>query len=187
MDHIISIILENVQFAHWIIFGSLLLAGLNLPISEDLMIIISGILASQFVPENTVKIFIFVFLGAYLSDWMIYWMGRTLGRSIILTKWFRKTISIKKLDKAHLFYQKYGFYTLIVGRFIPFGIRNCLFFTAGLGKMSFPRFMLADGIACFISNLTLFIIAFTASKNFDSLKIYAKRLNLFIFVIFISI
>ncbi len=185
MESIINLLFEHAGHAHWIIFGSLLLAGLNLPISEDFMIIISAILASNVIPENKYLLFSAVFFGAYLSDWMIYWIGRSLGLKLWQFKWFKKTFPKRKLSKTKLFYKKYGFFTLLIGRFIPFGVRNCLFFTAGLSRMPFGRFVISDGLACLISNLTLFYIAFTVGNNYQAVFAYLKKINLLIFGAFI--
>ncbi len=185
MDFIINFIFEHAQHAHWIIFGALMLAGLNIPISEDLMIIISAILASSIIPSNTFILFAAVFLGAYLSDWMVYWIGRVLGIKLWKNRWFRKTVPKRKLSKVKLFYKKYGFLTLLIGRFIPFGVRNCLFLTAGMTKMNFAKFAISDGIACFCSNITLFSIAYAIGKNYSSLFHYVKKVNIFIFLLFI--
>ena len=185
MSHIIDFIFANAQNAHWIIFGSLILAGFNIPISEDFMIIISAILAATVVPENVFLLFGAVFVGAYLSDWMVYWIGRLFGIKLWKIKWFRKTLPRRKLAKVKLFYKKYGFFTLLIGRFIPFGVRNCLFLTAGMTKMKFAKFAISDGIACFVSNSVLFYIAFTLGKNHTALFNYLKKINLLIFILFI--
>ncbi|MBN2479069.1 MAG: DedA family protein [Parachlamydiales bacterium] len=185
MTAIINFIFENAQHAHFIIFGSLILAGLNIPIPEDLMIILSAVLASTVIPKNTIILFTAVFLGAYLSDWMVYWIGRILGVKLYKYKWFKKTMPKRKLSKVRLFYKKYGFFTLLIGRFIPFGVRNCLFLSAGMSRMRFMKFAVSDGIACFCSNIVLFTIAFSASKNYQSLMNYLKKVNLLIFGVFI--
>jgi membrane-associated protein len=185
MDFIINFIFTHAQHAHWIVFCSLMLAGLNIPISEDLMIIISAILASSVIPQNTLILFSFVFLGAYLSDWMVYWIGRKLGIKLWKIRWFKKTFPKNKLSKIKLFYKKYGFLTLLIGRFIPFGVRNCLFFTAGISKMNFVKFAVSDGIACFCSNITLFTIAYVVGKNYETLFHYVKKVNGLIFLLFI--
>lgn len=185
MDIIINFIFEHAQHAHWIIFGALMLAGLNVPISEDLMIIISAILASSVIPKNTFILFAAVFLGAYISDWVVYWIGRVLGIKLWKNKWFKKTMPKRKLSKIKLFYKKYGFFTLLIGRFIPFGVRNCLFLTAGMTRMNFVKFIISDGIACFCSNIVLFTIAYSIGKNYTTLFHYVKKVNIFIFVLFI--
>jgi membrane protein DedA with SNARE-associated domain len=186
MNTIINFIFENAPIAHYIIFGSLILAGLNIPISEDLMIIISAVIASTIIPKNTYILFTSVFLGAYISDWMVYWIGRKIGIKLWRVKWFKKTANKRKLSRIKLFYKKYGVYTLLIGRFIPFGVRNCLFLTAGMSKMNFVKFIISDGIACLISNFVLFYIAFTASKNYDTIFKTLKKANLIIFSCFIG-
>src|SRR3990167_8358088 len=160
MDEIIQFIFAHAHQAHWIVFGALMLAGFNIPISEDLMIILSAVLAALVVPENTGKLFVAVFLGCYLSDWVVYWMGRLLGPKLWNLRWFAKIVDRKKLGQIQVYYEKYGFLTLLIGRFIPFGVRNCLFLTAGMGKMSFRKFIISDGIACITSNTVLFSTAY---------------------------
>ena len=99
-----------------------MLAGLNFPISEDLLIIISGVLASTVVPENTWKLFLAVVLGAYLSDWIPYWLGRCFGPNLWKLRWFSRMIKPERLDQVRDYYSRYGILTLLVGRFIPFGV-----------------------------------------------------------------
>jgi membrane protein DedA with SNARE-associated domain len=184
MATIIQFIFEHAHLAHWLIFGALMLAGINVPISEDLMIIISAVLAATVVPENIYILFTAVFLGCYLSDWVCYWIGRKFGPKLWHIRWFAKTVKPKRLDQIHRYYEKYGFLTLLVGRFIPFGVRNCLFLTAGIGRMHFGKFILSDGIACIASNVTLFSIAYYAGKNYESILPFLKTFNLVIFAIF---
>lgn len=185
MDSFLNFITAHAPNAHYIIFSSLILAGFNVPISEDLMIIISALLAATVIPENWWLLFLGVFLGCYLSDWIAYWVGRKLGPKLWKIRWFAKTIPEKKLLQTKEFYQKYGFWTLLVGRFIPFGVRNCLFMTAGMGKMHFGKFILSDGIACLTSNMTLFCIAYALGKNYQILFHYLKTFNIILFSAFL--
>jgi membrane-associated protein len=185
MDTIIQFIFEHAQHAHWIVFGALMLAGLNIPISEDVMIILSAVLAATVVPENTTKLFLGVFLGCYFSDWVCYGIGRHFGPKLWQIKWFAKTFDQKKIDQVHQYYAKYGFLTLLIGRFIPFGVRNGLFLTAGLGKMPFGKFIASDGIACLLSNSVLFALAYTVGKNYEAMLEAIKTFNIFLFTAFV--
>lgn len=184
MESVIQFIFAHAQHAHWIVFGALMLAGLNVPISEDLMIIFSAVLAATIVPENTTKLFLGVFLGCYLSDWICYGIGRHFGKKLWNIKWFAKTFKPKKIDQIHDYYAKYGFLTLLIGRFIPFGVRNCLFLTAGLGKMPFRKFLLSDGIACLLSNTILFTLAYVIGQNYQILLSGLKTFNIVLFALF---
>lgn len=185
MESLTQLLFDHAQYAHWIVFGALMLAGLNVPISEDLMIILSAVIAATIVPENLEKLFVAVFLGCYLSDWVCYWIGRKLGPKLWNISWFAKTFNPKKIDQVHQYYAKYGFWTLIIGRFIPFGVRNCLFLTAGLGKMPFLKFIISDGIACVLSNTVLFTLAYTVGKNYRALLEAVKTFNIFLFAFFV--
>jgi len=186
MEAVYEFIQMNVQFAPFAIFGLLILAGFNIPVSEDLMLYISGVLAAK-NPEYLPHLFAGVFLGAYLSDLICYaFMGRYLGEKIFQIKFFSKLISRKKLRMIGRFYENYGVLTLVIGRFIPFGVRNGLFFTAGLTKMNPLKFALADLVACLSSNIIFFWIYY----NYGELALdHVKEFNIIFFclaVIFFS-
>ncbi|NYT46772.1 MAG: VTT domain-containing protein [Candidatus Methanofishera endochildressiae] len=89
-------------------------------------------------------------------------------------------VSPERITKVSTYYQKYGVITLIIGRFIPFGIRNALFLTAGLGKMNFIKFALSDLLACTISTLSFFTLYFHYG---DSVISYIKQGNIVIFAL----
>ena len=135
MEDLILYAQQNADIAPWLIFGLLLLAGLNIPVSEDGMLFVSALLATQ-RPDLLWNLFIAVYLAPF-SDLICYTLGRTLGPRLWEMKWFARMVSQDKVDKVTSFYERYGVFTLVVGRFIPFGVRNALFLTAGLGKMDF--------------------------------------------------
>ncbi len=161
-----------------------MLAGFNVPISEDLMIIVSGVLAGTVVPQNTYKLFAAVFLGSYLSDWVSYGLGRKFGKHLWDIPWLARCINREKLSQVEKYFEKHGFLTLLFGRFIPFGVRNCIFLTAGMGRMPFLHFIIGDGIACFLSNTVLFSLAYTFAENYELIIHHTKAFNTAIFIIF---
>jgi membrane protein DedA with SNARE-associated domain len=177
MEELLQFIQGNIQYAHWIIFGALLLAGFNIPVSEDGMLFISGVLASHY-PDHLVRLFIAVYMGAYLSDLICYTLGRKFGPKLFEIKFFANMVPPERIDKIRNFYERYGIVTLLVGRFIPFGVRNGLFLTAGLGKMDFKKFALADLLACTIST----VVFFTLYYHFgNSIIEYVKQGNIVLF------
>ena len=185
MEQLTQFLFEHASYAHWILFGALMLAGFNVPISEDLMIILGATLAANVIPEHTTHLFVAIFLGCYLSDWVCYWIGRKFGPKLWNIRWFAKTFDQEKLKAAERYYARWGFLTLLIGRFIPFGVRNGLFLTAGMGRMHFGKFLISDGIACITSNTTLFWLAYTASRHYEVLLDGVKRFNLVLFGAFL--
>ena len=179
MEELIQIIQANIQYAHFIIFGVLLLAGLNTPVSEDVMIFVSALLASKY-PDYLPHLFIGVYLGAFFSDLISYSLGRFIGPKLFEIRFFTKMVSAERTAKISAYYQKYGVITLIIGRFIPFGVRNALFLTAGLGKMNFIKFALSDLLACTISTVFFFSLYYHYG---DSVISYIKQANSVIFAL----
>ena len=47
LDIVLQYVQANVEWAPFIIFGLLVLAGFNIPVSEDMMLFISGVLAAK--------------------------------------------------------------------------------------------------------------------------------------------
>ena len=184
MHPIIEVIQNNAQYAHWLIFGASLLAGMNIPISIDVLMITTATLAAVVIPASTLKLFLAIFLGCLLSSWITYWIGRKLGTKIIKWPFFSKIFSKKRLSNVKKFHEKRGTMALIIGRFIPFGVRNVLFMSNGMSKMSFSKFILWDGIACAIWSLVCFSLYYVLGKNADVLYTDLKIINFFIFFVF---
>jgi len=112
-------------------------------------------------------------------------VGRLLvGRGLLRLKFFSKLLSQERIERVKTFYDKYGLLTLVIGRFIPFGMRNCIFMTTGISRFSFVKFILRDALACLIWSTTAFFLFYFAGQNFETLYPYLKLFNLIIFSLF---
>lgn len=180
MNELFNFILEQAQNAHFYIFGLFLLAGFNIPVSEDLLIVSGAIISVNFAPHNATVLFLACYMGAYLSDIICYFVGRRLGPRIISVKPFSKLINRKRLDTIAGFYAKYGIWALFFGRFIPFGVRNALFMSAGISKMNFGKFALVDLVSCTITTLILFSLGRSFAENYEVLFDHIARSKWFI-------
>jgi len=77
-------------------------------------------------------------LAAIAGDTVNYWIGAYIG-----PRAFRGDIRFLRkeyLDRPHAFYEKHGGKTIILARFVPI-IRTFAPFVAGVGAMSYPRFI----------------------------------------------
>jgi membrane-associated protein len=76
--------------------------------------------------------------AAILGDTVNYWVGAWVGPRAFSgnVKFLRKDY----LDRTHAFYEKHGGKTVILARFVPI-IRTFAPFVAGVGAMSYPRFI----------------------------------------------
>jgi membrane-associated protein len=92
--------------------------------------------------------------AAILGNQTNYTIGRWVGPRVFHwenSKWFNK----RGFDRAHEFYEKYGGFTLVIGRFMPF-VRTFAPFVAGVTRMTRSRFTLFDvtGGALWIASVT---------------------------------
>jgi len=185
MEDILAYICEHADNAHWIAFLLLMLAGLNIPISEDIMLLGGGAIASTCIPDHALRLYIWIFLGCYISAWEAYWIGRLLGPKLYRISLFKGIITPERMEWLRHYYAKFGVFTFIVGRFVPGGVRNALFMSSGLTKMPFYLFILRDGIACLISTSILFNIGYHLGKNIDTVIYYVHRYTSFFVVILV--
>jgi membrane-associated protein len=89
-----------------------------------------------------------LFAAAFLGDTLNYWVGRKVGPAVFKREdsiWLRK----KHLDKAHAFFEKYGGRAVILARFVPI-VRTFVPFIAGVGSMTYPRFIAYNLIGGFV-------------------------------------
>lgn len=149
----------------------LLFAGINIPISEDAMIIISAGIA---VTDHSLIIpnWIGLFLGIYLSDIISYYMGRLLSNGAMQIRAVRKRLTPARVRLIAKKLDDYGFRTFLVCRFIPFGVRNTLFMGSGFVHLPLKKFVLYDFGASVISLTTMYtLVFFLGQKANMSIKI----------------
>lgn len=183
METLFNFVCLHADEAQWLMFLLLLLAGFNIPISEDAMLIIGGALASTCVKHHPFEMWVWLFMGCWISAWEAYWIGRLLGPKLYQIRWFKRIINPKRIARLRHYYEKFGIFTFIVGRFIPGGIRNALFMTTGLSKMPFAKFLLRDLVACLISSITLFYLGYQFGENHAVLLHYFKKYQFIILAI----
>ena len=94
-------------------------------------------------------------VAAILGDTANYWIGYYIGPKV-----FRKHKSLffnpEYLERTNRFFGKYGGKTIIIARFIPI-IRTFAPFVAGIGRMSYFRFVLYNVLGGIFGCRYLFI------------------------------
>ncbi|AHH10413.1 DedA family protein [Borrelia coriaceae] len=179
MHIILEFIDLNIAYSPIVFFGLLILAGINIPISEDAIVIMGGILSSR-KNEYTFLIFLGIFWGAYIGDIISFHIGKFLANKLLK----QKKQTNKLIDKMNYYYKRYGSLTLLIGRFIPFGFRNAIFISAGMGNMRTSNFLIIDFFAAIISITTYFVLSFKIGESF---KLIFPKIRIILFITLITI
>jgi membrane-associated protein len=107
---------------------------------DSLLFATGALTASASGNLNIHLLFILLLTASVLGNTLNYFIGRFIGPRI-----FHSSHSIflnkKYLERANLFYKRYGGKTIVIARFIPI-IRSFAPFVAGVGSMGYWRFTL---------------------------------------------
>ena len=86
--------------------------------------------------------------AAVLGDQVNYSIGRHVGPRVF--RWeHSRFFNRAAFDRTHAFYERYGAFALIAGRFMPF-VRTFVPFVAGVGAMTRSRFTLFNVIGALV-------------------------------------
>jgi membrane protein DedA with SNARE-associated domain len=144
---LLELLPETSLFSIWLIkYGSfalfflLSLGIIALPVPEETLMVVSGILMHNGKLNIPFTIF-FSYAGAITGITMSYFMGRTAGNFLLQRYGMWIGITEARLKKAHYWFERLGKWLLVVGYFIP-GIRHLTGFSAGATSMKFSHFAL---------------------------------------------
>jgi membrane protein DedA with SNARE-associated domain len=106
-------------------------------------------------------------IGVLAGDSIVFSIGRKgiTGRSFV-ARHLQKVMHSKRREKVERHFARHGNLTVFTGRFLP-GARSIVFAFAGMSRMSYPRFLLIDGLAAAISVPLFVLIGFFFAGNIE--------------------
>ena len=135
------------QYGYVGIFLALLAAGFGFPLPEELPVLTAGVLVGH--GDTGLRWYIMLpvcILGVVIGDGVLYGAGRFFGKRIVNNPWFqRKILSPDKRHEIEKNFHERGIWVLLGARLLP-GIRSPVFIMAGVLRVPFARFVVADGI-----------------------------------------
>jgi membrane-associated protein len=182
--HLLEIVTEYQNWTYAILFLIIfcetgLVVTPFLP-GDSLLFAAGAVAAMEGNPLNMGFLVPMVLIAAFTGDNTNYSIGRYLGTKVYEKDY--KLIKRKYLEETHVFYEKHGGVTLIIARFMPI-IRTFAPFVAGVGKMTYRRFLMF----CIIGNL-LWVNTFSwAGYFFGNIPVVKKNFSLVVLaIIFVS-
>lgn len=171
LDHILDLAM---RFGLPLLWLGLFVAGLGVPIPEDIFLITGGILTQRTQPESSLLFTILVlYSGVIVGDAVVYRLGFRYGEAVLRRKFIARLMTPVRVERVRRYYARYGALTVFLARHVA-GLRFPTFLMAGVSRMGFWRFLFWDGLAAFISVPFWIWLGFKFSENWEEIH---KRIS----------
>lgn len=121
----------------------------------DTLLFAAGAICSMGTLDPVFLCFLLI-VAAILGDGVNYAIGQRFGRKLFSST-TSKLFNRAHLERTHAFYEKYGGKTIIIARFMPI-IRTFAPFVAGIGEMSYRRFLLYNVVGAVVWVVTFVVL-----------------------------
>lgn len=182
LDKYIGVVLTNYHEYFYLLFFLVIFCETGLVIFPflpgDSLLFVAGAFAGAGQLHIGILAMILI-LAAFLGDNTNFFIGKFIGQKLFSnpqSKIFRKDI----LDKTHEFYEKHGSKAIIIARFIPL-VRTFAPFVAGLGQMTYRKFLLFSIVA----SLLWVIIFLLGGFMFGNIPVIREHMSLIILAVMV--
>ncbi|MFL5309220.1 MAG: DedA family protein [Myxococcales bacterium] len=166
MEHTLAELLQRYTYPAMLLLLSA--AGIGVPISEDLVLLIAGALSAQGV-TRFVPTLLAGYLGVVFGDVLIHHWGKKLGPAAYEHRLVRKVISPERAEKLRSHFGRHGFWTVVVGRHTP-GLRAPIFFLSGASGVRFLTFLVADALSAAVTVPLVVTLGHLFGEHLDDIR-----------------
>jgi membrane protein DedA with SNARE-associated domain len=163
------------EFTYLGIFLVLFLAGLGVPIPEEIPVLASGVLAREGVVRWWLGLPVCI-LGVLAGDVALYWVGRHWGERVLAWRIVRYVLSQEREEALKAAYRKHGVKIVFTARHVM-GLRAAAFLTAGIARVPFGRFLAVDAAASLLGVPVAFGLAFFFTDQLEQIVRDVHRLE----------
>ena len=146
------------RFTYAAILATLLLGSLGVPIPEEMPIIAAGILSHEELARWWLALPV-CFVGVLSGDVVLYWVGRRWGERVLNWRVVRWVLTAPREERLKEAYREHAMKTVAMARHVM-GLRAAAFLTAGIARVPFWKFILADAAAAAVSVSFAFGLAY---------------------------
>ena len=135
-------------FTYLGVFAVLVLGSLGVPIPEEMPIITAAVLSHEGIVRWWLALPLCM-LGVLSGDLVLYWVGRHWGEQVLNWRVVRLVLSPAREQWLKAAYRRHTLKTVVTARHVM-GLRAAAFLTAGIARVSFWKFVVADAGAAVV-------------------------------------
>jgi len=172
--------METVQgfvedFTYVGIFAVLLLGSLGIPIPEEMPILAAGILSHEGFVRWWLALPVCI-VGVLAGDVILYGIGRHWGERVLNWRLVRRVLTRDREQSLKAAYCRHAVKTVIVMRHVT-GLRAAAFLTAGIARVPWRTFLLADMGAALVGVPLSFGLAYLFTSQIQSIIANVHRVE----------
>ncbi|HEX9048940.1 MAG TPA: DedA family protein [Anaeromyxobacter sp.] len=137
------------HFGYAAVFGLLLVAGVGVPIPEELTQLTAGVLSHEGYLRFSIALPV-VWAGILGGDAVLFLLARRHGPRALDSKVVRRVLTPARREKLERHFARHAFLTVAVARHTG-GVRFAAFALAGATGVRLATFLLADGLSAMLS------------------------------------
>ncbi|QPQ32654.1 DedA family protein [Lysinibacillus sp. JNUCC 51] len=126
------------QYGYYVVLVGLLLEYIALPFPGEPTLVYAGYLVHT-GDLNLLILIILSFIGTSVGMTIQYFLGNKLGMAFVQKYGKYVFLTQRKIDLTKTWFDKYGYFLLFIGFFIP-GVRHFTGYFVGIINLSFRRF-----------------------------------------------
>jgi membrane protein DedA with SNARE-associated domain len=150
-----------------VLWLGLFVAGMGLPIPEDIFLITGGVLTQKNQSSPLFAIAV-LYSGVMIGDAIVYRLGYRYGEAVLRRKFIARLMTPARVERVRRYYARYGAVTVLIARNLA-GIRFPTFLMAGVSRMGFARFFFWDGLSALVSVPLWFWLGYAAAENWETI------------------
>lgn len=157
------------------IFIGMLLESACIPIPSEVIMLFGGF----YIQQGSFSYFEVVsagVIGNVVGSMLIYWIGATGGRALLMKYGKYVWIKPEHVNKAEAWFSRYGEWAAFFGRNLPL-IRTFISLPAGIARMKFSRFVLFTFLGCLPWNMLLTYLGFKLGENWQQVEPYIRPVS----------
>jgi len=163
------------RFTYLGILAALLLGSVGVPIPEEMPIVAAGILSHEGLARWWLALPVCV-LGVLAGDVVLYWAGRRWGERLLRWRLVRHVLTRARADWLKAAYREHAMKTVAMARHVT-GLRAAAFLTAGIARVPFWKFILADAAAAAVSVPLVFGLAYFFTQQIGAILADVHRVE----------
>jgi membrane protein DedA with SNARE-associated domain len=162
----------------YLVVLALIVAGLGVPVPEDIMLLVAGMLVHRGVVSYP-EALAWCAVGVFIGDTTIFLLAKRLGPAALERAPLKWLITPQRKEKIEEMFVRYGNVIVFMARHMA-GLRAPTFAMAGLHGMPLSRFWLWDGLGLCVSAPVVIGIGWWLADNVDEAKRYLQRFEVIV-------